>query len=74
MTIRVLSPMELRVARLAAANLSDLEIARALGVNRDTIVRHVSRICRKLGARSRPEVIAMLAKESARIDGPDVPH
>jgi DNA-binding CsgD family transcriptional regulator len=64
MTIRVLSPVEMRVAQLAVAGLSDLEMARALGVNRDTIVRHVSRICRKLGARSRPELIAILADNS----------
>jgi DNA-binding CsgD family transcriptional regulator len=62
LTIRVLSPVEMRVGRLVAAGHSDHEVAQALGVTRDTVVRHLSRICRKLGARSRPELIATLAE------------
>jgi DNA-binding CsgD family transcriptional regulator len=62
MTIRLLSPVEMRVGRLAAAGLSELEVAHALGVTRDTVVRHLSQMCRKLGAQSRPELIALLAE------------
>jgi DNA-binding CsgD family transcriptional regulator len=72
MTIRVLSQVEVRVLRLAAAGNSDQEVAQALGVTRDTVVRHLSRMCRKLGARSRPELIAMWAEvsDARQVDGP----
>jgi len=76
MTIRILSPVEVRVARLAAAGLSELEVAQALGVTRDTVVRHLSQMCRKLGARSRPELIALLAEvaDARQVDSsPDPP-
>jgi FixJ family two-component response regulator len=60
MTIRVLSPTEARVARLAAADCSDLEVADALGLTRDAVERHLSQVSRKLGARSRAELPGLL--------------
>jgi DNA-binding CsgD family transcriptional regulator len=73
MTIRLLSRAEMRVARLAADGASDAEVAQALGVTRDTVVRHLSQMCRKLGARSRPELIAMLAEvaDARQVDHPE---
>jgi DNA-binding CsgD family transcriptional regulator len=75
MTIRVLSLVEMRVGRLVAAGHSDDEVAQALGVTRDNVVRHLSRICRKLGARSRPELIAMWAEaaDARQVNGPAEP-
>lgn len=62
MTIRALSPADLRVARLAAGGRSDREVAQVLGVTLDAVERRLSSITRKLGARSRPELIALLAE------------
>lgn len=75
MTIRVLSPVEMRVGRLVAAGHSDLEVAQALGVTHDTVARHLSRICRKLGAQSRPDLMAMWAEvaDARQVDGPAEP-
>ena len=71
MTIRALSPADLRLARLAAGGRSDREVAQVLGVTLDAVERHLSSITRKLGARSRPELIAVLADTIAasQLDG-----
>ena len=73
---QVLSGLEMRVARLAAAGRSDPEVAAALGVSLETVEVHLSTICRKLGARSRPELIGLLARDrrpttAARAAPPD---
>lgn len=75
MTIRVLSQVEVRVVGLAAAGKSDQEAAQALGVTRDTVVRHLSRVCRKLGARSRLDLIAIWPEvaDAMHVDGPAQP-
>lgn len=54
-------PAEGEVLRLAAAGLSNAEIARARGRSARTIANQVARICRKLGVRSRLELFALLS-------------
>ena len=58
--VRLLTPTEERVARLAADGRSDAQIAAELGVSPAIVAAHVSGACRKLGARSRDELAARL--------------
>lgn len=58
-----LTPSELRVAELAAAGLSNREIAERLVLSRHTVVTHVSNVLGKLGLRSRLELAAARAAE-----------
>lgn len=51
--IEVLSRREHEVVLLVAADLTDREIARALGIGERTVRAHVGRIIRKLGVASR---------------------
>jgi DNA-binding CsgD family transcriptional regulator len=60
MPIRVLTNAEEQVARLAAAGLGDEEVAAALGLTAAVVVAHLSQVFRKLGARSRDELPALL--------------
>ena len=59
-TVRILTDIENRVAYLAAAGCSDDEVASELGVTATVAAAHVSRVFRKLGARSRAELAALL--------------
>jgi DNA-binding NarL/FixJ family response regulator len=56
----VLSEREREVARLAAAGLSDMNIAERLGISEGTVGRHLHNIFRKLGANSRWELVDLL--------------
>jgi DNA-binding NarL/FixJ family response regulator len=56
MTILVLTPIEQRIAQLIAAGRSNAEIAADLDVSAKTVEVHVSRACRKVGARSPAEL------------------
>lgn len=58
-----LSPREEEVARLAGGGSTDLEIAAALYLSRWTVAHHVASAKRKLGAASRRELAAALAKD-----------
>ena len=60
MTVRVLSPREEQIARLAAGGQSDPGVAAELGISAQTVERHLSRVFRKLGAQSRAELPALL--------------
>lgn len=60
MTVRVLTNAEERVARLVAAGRSDDEVASELGLTATVVAAHLSRVFRKLGARSRDELAAFL--------------
>jgi DNA-binding CsgD family transcriptional regulator len=60
MSVRVLTPTEERIGRLAADGHSDAQIAAALGVPAATVAAQLSGACRKLGARSRDELAARL--------------
>lgn len=53
-----LTPSEHRVAELAAAGLSNPQIAERLVVSRHTVATHVSHVLAKLGLRSRHELAA----------------
>jgi len=66
-TVRVLSPVEERIAQLAARGQSDRAVAAELGISPQSVERHLSRVFRKLGARTRAELPALLA--STRMPG-----
>jgi DNA-binding CsgD family transcriptional regulator len=55
-----LSVRECEIARLAASGLSDLNIAKQLGISEGTVGRHLHNIYRKLGVVSRIELIDVL--------------
>ena len=56
-----LTATELRVAELAAAGITNREIARAAFMSEKTVEAHMSRIYRKLGIHSRAELGARIA-------------
>jgi DNA-binding CsgD family transcriptional regulator len=56
-----LAPTQAEVAALAAAGRTNREIAEALGLAVKTVERHLARVYRKLGIRSRNELAARLA-------------
>jgi DNA-binding CsgD family transcriptional regulator len=60
-----LSPQERRIARLAAAGLSNREIGERLSVSHRTIGYHLYRIFPKLGITSRAELGTVLASQEA---------
>ncbi len=55
-----LTRREAEVVRLLARGRRDAEIATALGISRHTARRHVERILRKLGVKSRAQAVARL--------------
>ncbi len=56
--LAALTPSELRVARMAAAGMSNREIATDLEVGERTVEVHLTRTYRKLGVRNRRTLIA----------------
>ena len=57
-----LTPHELRIARLAAAGLSNPEIGAQLAVSPRTITSHLYRVFPKLGVTSRAQLKAALGE------------
>jgi NarL family two-component system response regulator YdfI len=57
-----LTDRELRVLNLVADGLSNPQIARLLGISRNTVKFHVSSIISKLGATSRTEAVTIGVK------------
>lgn len=56
-----MSAREAEIANLAAMGLSDMNIAQRLHISEGTVGRHLNNIYRKLGLRSRLELIELLA-------------
>jgi DNA-binding CsgD family transcriptional regulator len=72
MPVRILTKVEEHVARLAAAGLTDEEVAAALDLTAAVVAAHLSQAFRKLGARSRVELQSLLPRRSdARNHGVD---
>jgi DNA-binding CsgD family transcriptional regulator len=55
-----LTPMERRVAEMAAEGMTNKDIAQALFVTTKTVEVHVSSVNRKLGTRSRADLVSVL--------------
>jgi DNA-binding CsgD family transcriptional regulator len=60
-----LTATELRVAELAAAGITNREIARMVFISEKTVEAHIARVYRKLGIRSRAELGAWMAGRTA---------
>ena len=60
-----LTATELRVAELAAAGITNREIARAVFMSEKTVEAHITRVYRKLGIHSRAELGARMAGNPA---------
>lgn len=56
-----LTPQELQVASLVAEGMNNVETAAALFMSRKTVEAHLTRVYRKLGLRSRTELVLELA-------------
>lgn len=59
------SPREKEIAHLVAAGYGNGEIAQMLGIGRETVKTHVSKLMRKTGARSRTQIAINAMKLSA---------
>ena len=59
--VHVLSAQELQIARCVAEGRNNAEVAAALFVSRKTVEAHLTRVYRKLGVRSRTELVRLLA-------------
>jgi RNA polymerase sigma factor (sigma-70 family) len=58
--IRELTPAEMRIAELVAADLSNSEIATELNVSRRTVETHMTNILSKMGCRSRVSLAVLV--------------
>ena len=63
-----LTPSEQRVAALAAAGLTNREVAASLSISDKTVEAHLARAYRKLGIRSRAELGRRMAPREAPIE------
>ena len=70
MHARTLTQTEQRVALLVAAGRTNAEVAEELGLSQRTVEWHVSRAFRKLGARSREDLAALLGHAGGGIGKP----
>ena len=64
-----LTATERRVAELAAAGITNREIARAVFMSQKTVEAHIARVYRKLGIHSRAELGARMAGNPANSEG-----
>jgi pimeloyl-ACP methyl ester carboxylesterase/DNA-binding CsgD family transcriptional regulator len=61
--VELLTPAQLRVARLVADGLGNGEIAARLGISRHTVESHLKQIFQRLGLRSRVELARVILRE-----------
>jgi DNA-binding CsgD family transcriptional regulator len=61
-----LTPTERRVAELAAASLTNRQVAEALFVTVKTVETHLARVYQKLGIATRAELVQSIAPRSLR--------
>lgn len=66
----ILTPSELRIARLVAAGATNRQTAAWLRISPKTVETHLTHIYRKTGARSRTELALRVAREDAAQDVP----
>ncbi|MGE4426135.1 MAG: AAA family ATPase [Solirubrobacteraceae bacterium] len=71
--VDALTPGELRVARMAAAGLTNAAIAEAIVVRPKTVQYHLTNVYRKLGVAGRDDLPAVLAGRRGRDRDPDRP-
>ena len=64
-----LTPRQRAVAALAATGLTDAAIAARLGSTAGTIAGDLARIARRLGARTRAEIVAWAAEHLSEASG-----
>lgn len=64
-----LTPTELEVTSLVAQGMSNREVAGSLRASPKTVEAHLTRIYRKVGVRTRAELVAVVARNPDRIDG-----
>ena len=69
-TLRELTPQELQVALIVAEGTSNKEAAAALFLSPKTIEFHLSNVYRKLGLRSRTELVRRIASADGQEPGP----
>lgn len=70
--LRTLTALEERVALLAATGRTDDAVAAELGLSEDAVQWHLTRAARKLGVRSRSDLVAAIASLGARTIAPGV--
>jgi len=61
----VLTPSELRIARLVAAGATNRQTATWLDISPKTVEAHLTHVYRKTGTRSRTELAGRIAREDA---------
>jgi DNA-binding CsgD family transcriptional regulator len=66
----VLTPSEIRIARLVAAGATNRQTAAWLQISPKTVETHLTHMYRKTGARSRTELACRIAREDAERGAP----
>jgi len=64
-----LTPREHEVAMLAARGLGNRDIARELGLSTGTVKLHMHKILKKLGVKSKSEVVLMVLRDGPKRSG-----
>lgn len=60
--LETFTEVENRIARLCSEGYSTLEIQKELGVSNGTITTHIKRMCEKVGAKNRVQMVALWVK------------